>query len=61
MSMDPKALIKDEKYVLQHNSEIQKLVFYVHETINYYVFLSEKELINLTSSAVNTQISKYSD
>jgi len=54
--MDPKALVKNKEYVLQHIDETQKQVFFVHETINYYVFVSNCEMIRLTPWDVKNRI-----
>lgn len=54
--MDPKALIIDKEYVLKHKSGVNTAVIYVHETINHYVFISNKEMISLTPSHVIEQI-----
>lgn len=54
--MDPKALIKDKEYILNRPLEKPQNVIYVHETINYYVFISNNEMISLTPSNVKSQI-----
>jgi len=54
--MDPKALKKDKEYVLKHKNGIKTTVIYIHETINHYVFISNKKMIPLTPSHVNSQI-----
>lgn len=57
--MDPKALTKNNEYTLQLNTGEKIQVFYVHKTINHYVFISNKKMIQLTPSTVNSQISPY--
>ena len=54
--MDPKKLIKNREYVLEHKSGKKLTVIYIHETINNYVFLSNKEMIFLTPAHVNSYI-----
>lgn len=54
--MDPKALIKDKECVLKHESGENTTVIFIHETINHYVFISNKKMISLTPSHVNSQI-----
>ena len=51
--MDPKALIKNKEYVLKHENGTEVNVIYVHETINHYVFISNRKMIPLTPSHVN--------
>ena len=57
--MDPRTLTKDNEYTLQLNTGEKIQVFYVHETINHYVFISNQKTIYLTPSNVNSQISPY--
>ena len=52
--MDPKALVKDKEYLHKNTP-----VIYVHETINHYVFISNKQMIPLTPSHVEQNISDY--
>ena len=54
--MDPKMLIKNKEYVLKHKNGTEVNVIYVHETINHYVFISNKKMIPLTPSHVNSLI-----
>lgn len=57
--MDPRTLTKNNEYTLQLNTGEEIQVFYVHETINHYVFISNKQMMHLTPSTVNSQISPY--
>lgn len=54
--MDPKSLIRNNEYVLREESGTQTPVIYVHETINHYVFISNKQMVRLDPYKVNTQI-----
>lgn len=59
--MDPRMLIRNEQYVFEPHADKKVKVFFVHETINHYVFISNSEMIRLTPSAVNVQISNYAE